>query len=319
MNTKKIKYCVLAAFAGAASSSFAAIELNPLFTDGMVLQRGDRTRVWGTAAPGEKVRVRYGEPSWFFGLGDTTVETTAGEDGCWSVRFGSLSACDEGRTLHVIGGDSELCLTNVVVGDVWVCSGQSNMEMPVTGDGPFWRAANHLEEVAAAQDPLLRVFRIPWRLNAINPECRVEGGPWVVAVGRENFLKARISACAYFFGRQLRRDVKVPVGLIQVPWSGSHIQPWISYPGYVNAGLEKEVRDLDRRYANAAKVKDGKDWRAKYAYSGTDFETGMANWRKAFFASDPNTTAEATNKWCRADHTGTVPDAQFLAKYKLGG
>ena len=80
MNTKKIQYCVLAAFAGAASPSFAAIGLDPLFTDGMVLQRGDRTRVWGTAAPGEKVRVRYGEPSWFFGLGDTTVETTAGED-----------------------------------------------------------------------------------------------------------------------------------------------------------------------------------------------------------------------------------------------
>lgn len=301
INTKKIQYCVLAAFAGAASPSFAAVELDPLFTDGMVLQRGDRTRVWGTASPGEKVCVRYGEPSWFFGLGDTTVETTAGEDGRWSVRFESLSACDEGRTLYVIGGDSELCLTNVVVGDVWVCSGQSNMEMPVTGDGPFWRAANHLEEVAAAQDPLLRVFRIPWRLNAINPECRVEGGPWVVAVGRENFRKAKISASAYFFGRQLRRDVKVPIGLIQVPWSGSNIQPWISYSGYVNAGLGKEVRALDHRYANAAKVKEAKDWKAKYVYSGAEFETELANWRKAFFASSPKMTAEATNKWWRAE------------------
>ena len=294
-----------------ASQSALAVEVSEFFTHDMVLQRDKPAAVWGRAAAGEKVCVRYGEPSWFFGLGDTTVETTAGADGRWRVELKPMAACAEGKALHVIGERGETCFTNVVVGDVWVCSGQSNMQMPLSGDNPFWRAANHLDELANCGDPLLRVIRIPWRTNGVRPEEDLEpAGPWY-AVSPETALKNELSACAYFFGRQIRRDEKIPVGLVQVPWSGSSIKPWISLEGYRAAGLESFVRQIE---GFAKRMKDPKANPLDCCYSGRDAARQQAAWRARFDGFDPAATGAALANWARADYDDSAwkacPDVQ---------
>jgi hypothetical protein len=186
----------------------AAVRLPALFSDHMVLQREAAIPVWGWADPGEKITVS---------IAGRSQATTADPKGKWSVKLDPLNA-KEPATLTVTGTNT-LTVADVLVGEVWLASGQSNMQMAVNG------VNNAQGEIAAATFPQIRMFTVA-RLTAITPqeEC---GGKWVVCSPE---TVGQFSAAAYFFGRELHQTQHTPVGLINASWGGTAIEGWTSMP-----------------------------------------------------------------------------------------
>lgn len=186
-------------------SARGEVKLNGLFTDGAVLQQGIAVPVWGTARAGEKVTVVFQ---------DQEVSTVA-QEGRWSVRLKSPKA--GGPFTLTVRGDNSITLTNVLVGEVWLCSGQSNMGFKLS------RADTADAAIAAAGDAQLRLFTVS-RESDDTPRTDVTGH-WQEStpVTASNF-----SAVAYFFGRDLRRALKVPVALIDSSVGGTPAEAWTS-------------------------------------------------------------------------------------------
>jgi sialate O-acetylesterase len=181
-----------------------------LFTDHAVLQQGRPLPIWGTADAGEKISVDFG---------GKTYATTAGADGKWQVALDSLTATSEPREL-VIRGVAEadtVILKDIVVGEVWLASGQSNMEMGVAGcsDAP--------EEIAVANFPLIREFAVP-RKGSLQPLEAVQGR-WIACTPE---TVGGFSGVAYFFARDLHQKMGVPIGIIHSSFGGTPAEAWTS-------------------------------------------------------------------------------------------
>ena len=185
----------------------ATVNPNSLFSDGVVLQRGVSVPVWGTANEGEKVTVRF--------QGQTVATTT--RNGHWLVRLKALKA--GGPFTLSITGDNSMLITNVLVGEVWLCSGQSNMEFQLA------RAANAQEAIAAAGDPQLRLYKVP-RGATDTPQADAPGTWNECTPG----TAATFSAVACFFGRDLRHALRAPIGLISSSVGGTPAEAWTSHP-----------------------------------------------------------------------------------------
>ncbi|GBC98831.1 hypothetical protein HRbin17_01347 [bacterium HR17] len=183
------------------------VRLPALFTDHAVVQRDAPIRLWGTAAPNETVTVT---------LAGRTATTTADSGGRWQVTLPPLPAGGPFE-LSVKGQQNEIVVRDVLVGEVWVASGQSNMEWPVA------LAMNAEQEIAHATDPQIRLFQVPHRVADV-PQEEVEGA-WQVCAPE---TVKTFSAVAYFFARELRRHVRVPVGIIQSTWGGTPAEAWTS-------------------------------------------------------------------------------------------
>lgn len=196
-----------------SSTTVAEVELNPLFTDHMVLQRDLPVPVWGTAASGEELTVEFAGQS---------VKATADEQGAWKAELAPLAASAEPRDL-VVTGSNAISLQDVVVGDVWLASGQSNMDAPMD-------SGNAKQELPSADDPLLRFFVVKKNVAA-DPLDTIEGR-WQKS---DPESARRCSAVAWFFAREIRRTQDVPVGIIQAAWGGTPIKTWMSL-----ASLEEE-------------------------------------------------------------------------------
>ena len=194
----------------AAAAPFAALcaSLPAVFGDGMVLQRGQRVPVWGKGAPGETVTVSF--------AGQSATATT-GADGKWRLDLAPLETCAEGRDFRV-KGENEIVLHDVVVGEVWFCSGQSNMEFTMSSRR---KVKNWEQEVAAAKYPLIRHFNVACK-TADAPQGDVNA-KWV-ATTPETIPPQ--SAVAYFFGETLFKELDVPIGLINSSWGGTRIEAW---------------------------------------------------------------------------------------------
>jgi sialate O-acetylesterase len=194
----------------------AAVTPHPLFSEGAVIQRGKPVPVWGTASPGEKVTVK---------LQDQQATTTA-SDGKWSVTLQPLQA--GGPLTMVITGDktpAPVELKDVLVGEVWICSGQSNMAMTLkTTDGAD-------EAIAASNDPMLRLFTVP-RGTSQAERTDMSAANFTIKAGRDAWKPAgpdsvpSFSAVAYYFGRDLRKALGVPVGLIHTSVGGTPAEAW---------------------------------------------------------------------------------------------
>jgi len=211
----------------AASSVFADVRLPTLFSDHMVLQGGERVPVWGWAAPGENLAVE---------IGGQTLTTTADAQGDWRVQLEPLKTGAE-LTLTVRAANT-ITVRDVLVGEVWLGSGQSNMGLRVSG------ANNYAGEQARANLPGIRMFTVASKASSTSLEdCR---GTWQVC---DSNSVGNFSAALYFFGRELHERLHVPVGLIHSSWGGTPIQPWMpldvlqAYPGYA-ALLERKKQDL---------------------------------------------------------------------------
>ncbi|MCA1596030.1 MAG: sialate O-acetylesterase, partial [Chloroflexi bacterium] len=215
---------VNANFAVLLSSSLASAApagmpfLSPLFSDNMVLQRGVDAPVWGWTDPGAAVTVS---------MNGKSARATAGADGKWVAKLGSFAAGGP-YTLSVSGPETTV-LHNVLVGDVWVCSGQSNMEFGI-GNG-----VNAKEEIAAANYPQIRLFTVAKAValtpRAVLPPPRADltsqwsvCTPETIATGGWNGF----TAVGYFFGRYLYQKLGVPIGLIHTSWGGTPAEAWTS-------------------------------------------------------------------------------------------
>ncbi len=198
-----------------ALPTFADIRLPKIFGDNMVLQRNSPLLIWGWAEPGEQVIVE------FLGQIDSTSTNARGE---WKVELPPAKA--GGPHVLTVTGTNSIELQNVLVGEVWLCSGQSNMEMGVG------LCLNPEAEIAAANHPHIRLFQIPRKLSA-EPQTDIEADwnlctPETIAKGGWGGF----SAAAYYFGRHLQRELDVPIGLIQSAWGGTRIEPWIPPAGF---------------------------------------------------------------------------------------
>ena len=191
-----------------------------VFTSHMVLQRERPIILSGTSDPGKSVHVE------FAGVSREAAADRAGE---WRAEFPAMSAGGPYTiTLSGAEGVPAVTLEDVLIGEVWMCSGQSNMEMPVFSEAPFWFTANAAEEVRNADHPQLRLFNaMPARQLAPDGPLMDESGAatWNVCTPAS---VADFSACGYFFGRRLQQDLNVPVGLIAAAWGGTNIEAWIS-------------------------------------------------------------------------------------------
>ncbi|MGI9241761.1 MAG: sialate O-acetylesterase [Verrucomicrobiales bacterium] len=201
----------------------AETKLASVFSDHMVLQRDKPVPVWGKASPGEAMTVSFAGQE---------IGVEAGADGRWSVELEPLAASAEGRDLVVkaASGEAKLTIRDVLVGEVWLCSGQSNMEWSVS-------ASNDAEgEIAAANYPSIRLLHVP-RFPATWPQDEVKAA-WKVC-SPENV--SGFSAVGYYFGRELSRELDVPIGLIASAWGGTRIEPWTPVVGLESVESTKSL------------------------------------------------------------------------------
>jgi sialate O-acetylesterase len=190
------------------------VTVAPIFGDHAVLQAGMPVPVWGTAAAGDSISVAFG---------GRTVRTVASGDGKWSVSLDALAATSVPGDL-VVTGQTAVTLHDVVVGEVWLCSGQSNMEFTVDDGGPVYRVENAAAELATAHYPLIRQFKVE-RAVAMAPIAQVTTEGWKLATPE---TVAHFTAVGYFFARDIHRAVGVPVGIILTSWGGTPIESWMS-------------------------------------------------------------------------------------------
>jgi sialate O-acetylesterase len=196
---------LLVAALGAATAS-ADVSLNSMFGDHMVLQQGIRNRVWGRADAGETVTVS---------LGGQTHTATAGADGSWEVRLDPVTEYGGPHTLTVKGKNT-VTFNDVLIGEVWICSGQSNMQWSVDqSDDPDL-------EKAAASFPQIRLISVP-QVGTQEPQWTFSG-TWQVCSPE---TVGGFSAVGFFFGRQLHQTLGVPIGLIDNAWGGSAAEAWV--------------------------------------------------------------------------------------------
>jgi sialate O-acetylesterase len=203
----------------------AEITMAPLFQNGAVLQRDKPLPVWGTAKPLAAVTVRFAQQ---------TKTTKADAKGKWQVVLAALPASAEDRTMTISeAGSAPVSLEKLWVGEVWLTSGQSNMQYMVSQTIPSDQA-----EAAAGDVPLMRFFQVPRVLNHRRQDS--VKAQWTAATPA---TARTFSAVSYFFGKKLTEELKVPIGMIHSSWGGSKIEPWWAEEGLVGIDALKETRD----------------------------------------------------------------------------
>lgn len=253
--------------------------VHKVYGDHMVLQCDRPIRISGTAAPGESVKVT---------IGDNSAYATAGDDGEWTAELPAMKAGMQPYSVVVTGkeGTPGVSFEDVLIGEVWLASGQSNMEMPVYSGRQFWNSANGKAEVVAADHPGIRLFNTCQR-RSVSPgveQKEIAGPGWVVCSPE---TVGPFSALGYYFARQLHKDLNVPVGVINSSWGGTPIQSWISEAGYRSANRTGELAKIE------SSRKPSKEQEAKIAALKKKAKIAFDAWEKRFYAFDPAATAAA--------------------------
>ncbi|HEY8966839.1 MAG TPA: sialate O-acetylesterase [Candidatus Methylacidiphilales bacterium] len=227
---------------------------SPLFGDNMMLQREGKAPVWGTADPGEAVTVS---------VDGVKATATAGADGKWTAVLAGLKPGGP-FTLTAQGkeGTAPATANNVLVGDVWICSGQSNMEYTL----------KEPDEIAAPEDPGLRYFLVPKKAT-LDPLTEIKGkAAWVDASPN---TRATFTAVGYYFAKNLRKKAGVPIGLIHTSWGGTSAEVWIPREGFDRV---PEFKEQAAALIDAARNVDR---------DGAAFVSAFAAWEKRYGAVDP--------------------------------
>jgi sialate O-acetylesterase len=225
----------LAFFATAAVPVAAEVTLPNVFGDHMIMQRDAQLPVWGRADPGETVTIS---------LDGRTATTVAGDDGRWMVRLPAMAA--GGPHVMTVRAENLIRFEDILIGEVWICSGQSNMEWPVS------RVDDAEHEITAADHPRMRLFHVPRRPSGL-PRDDVDAA-WTVCTPE---TIGGFSAVAYFFGRELQDELDVPVGLIDTSWGGTRIEPWTPVAGFAAIAetrpIVDQIREADARYRESVR------------------------------------------------------------------
>jgi sialate O-acetylesterase len=204
---------VFSIFPVSAISQQALFRIAPLFTDAMVLQQRSATPIWGRGTPGTMIKV---QASW-----RASASTLVGPDSTWILKVRTPKAGGPYQ-VTIMHDDTTLVLKNVLVGEVWLCSGQSNMEMPLAGWPPSDTVLNSAQEIEHSNIFNVRLFAVGRAFSAV-PEFACEG-TWTES---SSATSRDFSATAYFFGKKLYETLHVPIGLIRSCWGGTRIESWI--------------------------------------------------------------------------------------------
>ena len=202
---------ILALIVATPSAVFSATTLPAIIGDHMVLQRGQPIPIWGRDDPGTEVEVA---------IAGKSASAKADEAGKWSVELPAMEA--GGPHTLTVKGSGEINVKDVLVGEVWLCSGQSNMEWTVS------RSNDREDEIAAANYPRIRHIKIP-HVAADTPRSDVNSRGWQVS---SPATAGNFTAVGYFFGRHISKELDVPVGLIGSNWGGTRIEPWTPPVGF---------------------------------------------------------------------------------------
>lgn len=211
----------------------AELKVAPLFSDHMVLQRNSVVPVWGTASPGEKIMVVFANQK---------LETTADGQGRWKVGLRCPGADATGREL-IVNGSRTVVFVNVVVGDVWLAGGQSNMDSPL-------HAGSAAEAIPQSADPLLR-FLIVKKEVAIEPQSALSG-KWESSSPQ---TVPNFSAVAWFFAREIRKAQGIPVGVISAAWGGTPVKTWMGLEMLKpESAFEKQLAEWNQAFSKHEKA-----------------------------------------------------------------
>ena len=270
-------------------SALAEVKPNPLFTDNAVLQSGMEVPVWGTARPGEQVTVEFAGQK-------LAVAATHGR---WMVRLKPMPVNSTPQTM-TITGDNKIEIRNVVVGEVWIASGQSNMERMLglaEGQKPI---DNWEQEVASADFPLIRQFHVP-NLVATEPAPN-EGGSWVQCSPK---TAPEFSAVGFFFARELHKDLGAPVGILFSAWGGTEAEAWTSADSLMQIpGLQVSI-DLVRFAAeNPAGAMKQYAMESERWYRNNDAGSQGAIWNMATLNTSGWKTMDLPALWEKAGLPG---------------
>lgn len=270
-----------------------AVELPRLFADGMVVQRDQPIRVWGQAAPGVRVRVT---------LAGRDAATQAGPDGRWSLALPPQTAGGP-HVMRIDDGTQPRVLHDVLVGDVWLASGQSNMEWPLA------QSADADAEIARATDPQIRHFKVP-RAWSGEPQAQLAGGEWVASSPQ---VAGSFSAVAHFFARELRKVTGVPIGIIDSTWGGSAIEAWMDaatqgIDAAGMAGLDRQLREEEDKALA--------DTRARLARWTLPADDG--DWQSAGLDEARWDTLQVPGLWESAGWNGMDGIAWYRTTFTLG-
>ncbi|MBN1555028.1 MAG: 9-O-acetylesterase [Phycisphaerae bacterium] len=247
----------------------AELKLPAILNDNMVLQRDMPIPIWGWTDAGQNATVTFAGQS---------ATATADKDGKWMIRLPALQANDKPQTMTIQAGGESRKLNNILIGEVWLASGQSNMEWPVSASD------NARQEIDSANHPNLRLFTVGKKISH-DPLEDADGG-WEEC---SPHTVPGFSAVAYFFGRDLLTQEKVPVGLIDSSWGGTPIEAWSSRATYAALGWEKEIDKAEQltklareNYPRALRIylKRLTQWEKAsncYDYHNDGFDLGWAN------------------------------------------
>lgn len=231
--------------------TYSNISLSDLFSDNMVIQREREVRIWGWGDAGSSVTVE---------IGNQLVKTKVGKTGSWSVSLKPLPVGGP-YTLKVSEKKSEIIVNNILSGDVWLCSGQSNMEMKLTG------ANNPEEEIQKANYPEIRTFNVP-RDISYKEEYLVQGN-WSVC----NPANAgSFSAVAYFFARKIYEETSVPIGIINSSWGGTTAESWTGLDAYNTLPSE-----FIKKYSDSGALKKAEAYFAQNEKNKITYDQAIAN------------------------------------------
>jgi sialate O-acetylesterase len=202
-------------FLTSISNSFADVKLPKLISNGLVLQRDANIPVWGWASPGEKVTVSFQGKKY---------NTKASAEGTWTITLPKMKA--GGPFTMSITGNNAIEVKDILIGDVWLCTGQSNMVHQLDIHDVLYA-----DEIKNANNPKIRHFKVPTTTSVSGPKDDLEGGEWLKAVGEE---VRPFSAVAYFFAKKIYERYDIPIGLIDASVGGTPIEAWTPEEGFKN-------------------------------------------------------------------------------------
>ncbi len=218
--------CSVVLLFAAITNANAELRTPKVFSDQMVLQRDLAVPVWGWADPNSEVTIEFASQK---------KTATANELGEWQVKLDKLDANSEGQVLSITAGDQKKTFKDVLVGDVWICSGQSNMEWTVSG------SMNPGEEIKNADYPKIRLFDVPGHETAPLPIEELRGNPTWKPCNPSTV--GGFSAVGYFFGRKLNQETDVPIGLLGTNWGGTRVEPWTPPIGFRSQPALKQLSE----------------------------------------------------------------------------
>ena len=249
------------ALASAATNDATLPFVSPMFGDNMVLQRGKANRFWGWAKPGQAIRVE---------IAGQTATVVTGPDGRWQAEV-KVPTPGGPYTVKITGPEQSVVLHEVLVGDVWLCGGQSNMELGLS------RTRNGDDEIKSANHPEIRLFMVKQHVS-YSPAA-VPQGSWKICSPQTVTEGAGFSAVAYFFGRNLQDELHVPIGLIEDCWGGTPAESWMS-PESLH-----QLKDFDAPLAEIERL---------HAKGGPEYGSFLMHWLDEYDAgSQSNTWAAA--------------------------